>query len=183
MSINFRVKWLLYILNQNREKGLSIFPIIFIILIILAVSGIFTWSWFQSEINYQQEEARYELHHINESQQDYFSTNGSFATGTIVDKGEILGFKTQPTNYKYLISPIGKEGVNIFAIPLRRELKGYTGVVGFVRPNRLQAIICETKKAGDTPISGEVTITEVNCPRNSSLASAIRNLCLGNFWE
>lgn len=94
-----------------------------------------------------------------------------------------MGLETEPANYKYSISLIGKDGVNIFAIPLRRELKGYTGVVGFIRPNKLKAIICETKKAGDAPMSGEVTITEVECPRNSSSMGINKNLYLGKSWQ
>ena len=83
-----------------------------------------------------------------------------------------VGIRTQTANYKYSVSPIGKNGVSTFAIPLNKSLKGYTGVVGLFGTNPrdkiTQGVVCETKKAGDLPMLGEVTATEVKCPGNSN---------------
>lgn len=109
---------------------------------------------------------------INRSQQAYYTENGKFVTESTPEAWASLaiGIKTQTSNYKYSISPIGKNGVNAFAdaTQINKTLKSYTGVVGLVTPvpgadKTTQAIVCETEKAGDPPMPGIVTATEVKC--------------------
>jgi len=125
-----------------------------------------------------QPEAKQYVSSTNKAQQAYYTENDSFVTGSDAAAWGSLavGIKTQTANYKYSISPIGKNGVNVFgdASQISKALKNYTGVVGLVEdPNNhgnkiSQAIVCETKNAGDAPMPGEVTAREVKCPNNSN---------------
>ncbi|MBE9228130.1 protein kinase [Phormidium sp. LEGE 05292] len=118
----------------------------------------------------KQAEGKQYVSSINKAQQDYYTENGTFVTESTPEAWASLGvgIKTQTTNYKYSISPIGKNGVNAFAIPLNENVKGYLGVVGLFgtnpRDKTSHSIVCETKKAGDPPMPGIVTATEVKCP-------------------
>lgn len=176
MNIELRVKWLLYILNQNREKGFNIFLWILVILVLTILAGAIVWP---KRIKGGQAENPQYVRSISKAQQAYYVENGKFVTeNTPEGWGSLaVGIKTQTSNYKYSISPIGKHGVNTFAdaTQINKKLKNYTGVVGLVEdpsnPGEKipQAIVCETKIAGDIPMPGEVTATEVKCPRNSHL--------------
>jgi len=180
MNIELRVKWLLFILNQNREKGFNIYLEILIILALVMLGGAYVLSSFlPNAIIGKQAEGKQYVSSTNKAQQAYYTENGKFVTESTPKGWETLavGIKTQTSNYKYSISPIGKDGVNTFADArqINKKLKNYTGVVGLVLdPNNpgkktLQAIVCETYKDGDIPMLGEVTEKEVKCPRNSRL--------------
>lgn len=183
MNIELRVKWLLFILNQNREKGFNIYLEILVILALVMLGGAYVLSSFLSEdvrsTRGKQAEGKQYVSSINKAQQYYYTDDGKFVTENTPEGWASLaiGIKTQTSNYKYSISPIGKDGVNAFAdaTQINKKLKNYTGVVGLVLdPNNpgkkmSQAIVCETKEAGDIPMPGEVTEKEVKCPRNSHL--------------
>ena len=184
MNIELRVKWLLFILNQNREKGFNIYLEILVILALLMLGGAYVLlsSFPPQEVRStrgKQAEGRQYVSSINKAQQAYYTENAKFVTENTPEGWASLavGIKTQTSNYKYSISPIGKEGVNTFAdaTQINKKLKNYTGVVRLVEdPNNpgkkiSQAIVCETYKAGDIPMPGEVTEKEVKCPRNSRL--------------
>jgi len=113
---------------------------------------------------------------VNKAQQAYYTENGKFVTESTPEAWASLevGIRTQTFNYKYSISPIGKNGVNAFAdaTQINKALKSYTGVVGLVgtgadADKTTQAIVCETNNAGEAPMPGEVTATEVKCGSNS----------------
>ena len=186
MSIEIRVKWLLYVLNQNREKGFNFFQLILAMFILIVAAGYLILPEFvtsptsgvsRSANKGKQAEAKQYVSSINKAQQAYYTKNATFVTQSNAEGWGSLavGIKTQTINYKYSISPIGTDGVNAFAdaSKINKKLKNYTGVVGLVQDpeNRgkkiPQAIVCETYKAGDVPMPGEVTETEVKCPPNS----------------
>ncbi|MFB2934984.1 type IV pilin-like G/H family protein [Aerosakkonemataceae cyanobacterium BLCC-F154] len=188
MSIEMRVKWLLYVLNQNREKGFSFFPLILVMFILTIAAYFFilpelvtspTSGVSRGATRGRQAEGKQYVSSINKAQQAYYTENATFVTQSNAEGWGSLavGIKTQTTNYKYSISPIGTDGVNAFAdaSKINKKLKNYTGVVGLVQDpeNRgkkiSQAIVCETYKAGDVPMPGEVTETEVKCSPNSYL--------------
>lgn len=107
----------------------------------------------------------------------YYIENGTFvSTSDAAAWGSLaVGIKTQTANYKYSISAIGSEGANAFAdaSQISKALRNYTGVVGLVAPvagvaKTSQALICETKNAGEAPTAGSVGTTEVQCPGNAS---------------
>ncbi|OKH30088.1 hypothetical protein NIES2119_31585 [[Phormidium ambiguum] IAM M-71] len=186
MNIELRVKWLLFILNQNCEKGFNDFQLISTLILVVGFS-IFVLDFISGympsnprNINKgKQAEGKQYVSSINKAQQAYYTDNAKFVTENTPEGWASLavGIKTQTSNYKYSISPIGKEGVNTFAdaTQINKKLKNYTGVVRLVEdPNNpgkkiSQAIVCETYKAGDIPMPGEVTEKEVKCPRNSRL--------------
>jgi type IV pilus assembly protein PilA len=186
MSIEMRVKWLLYVFNQNREKGFNFFPVILVMFILTSAAYFFILPEFvtsptsgvsRSALRGRQFEGKHYVSSINKAQQAYYTENATFVRQSNAEGWGSLavGIKTQTSNYKYSISPIGTDGVNAFAdaSKINKTFKNYTGVVGLVRdPTNLrkkiqQAILCETYKAGDVPMPGEVTETEVKCPPNS----------------
>lgn len=180
MNIELRVKWLLFILNQNREKGFNTYLEILVILALVMLGGVYVLSSFVGKFNTgRHAEGEVYPSSTNKAQQYYYTDNGKFVTENTPEGWASLaiGIKTQTSNYKYSISPIGKDGVNVFAdaTQINKKLKNYTGVVGLVEdPNNpgkkiSQAIVCETKKVGDIPMPGEVTGKEVKCPLNSRL--------------
>ncbi|MCL1467277.1 type IV pilin-like G/H family protein [Argonema galeatum] len=178
MNIEFRVKWLLYILNKNKNRGFNIVTLIVVIFIlgILAAIALESPHLGQAQKGKQAEAKQY-VSTVNKGQQAYYTEFGKFVTTSDENAWNSLGFgiKTQTTNYKYSISPIGdgRNGVNVFAhnTPTNKGRKNYTGVVGLVSINTgdktMQSIVCETKIAGDVPMPGEVTATEVKCGSNS----------------
>jgi len=175
MNTEFRVKLLLYIQNKNNNRGFTFWELI-IILFVLGLLAAIVLPSFLNQRHSLQPEAKQYVSSINKAQMAYYTENGSFVTGSDAAAWGSLavGIKTQTTNYKYSISPIGKNGVNVLAdaSQITKALKSYTGVVGLVAPNAKaektsQAIVCETKNAGDAPMPGEVTATEVKCPSNS----------------
>ena len=173
MSTELRVKWLLYIWHQNREKGFNWIGLIVVMLILGLLAAIALPSFLSRGGKAKINEGAAYTSAINKAQQAYYTENGKFITQNTPEGWASLGvgIKTQTTNYKYLISPIGKSGVNAFAIPLNKNNKGYLGVVGLFgtnpRDKTSQAIVCETKNGGEEPIPGEVTATEVKCGSNS----------------
>jgi type IV pilus assembly protein PilA len=174
MNTELRVKWLLYILHQNREKGFNWIGLLIVMLILGILAAIALPSFLSQPNRNKQAEGKQYISSINKAQQAYYTEFGTFVTeNTPEGWGSLaVGIRTQTTNYKYSISAIGKSGVNAFAIPLNKNNKGYTGVVGLFgtnpRDKTTQAIVCETKNAGDAPMPGEVTTTEVKCGSNSN---------------
>ncbi|MFB2880291.1 type IV pilin-like G/H family protein [Floridanema aerugineum] len=173
MRTELRVKWLLYILHQNRDRGFTFWELIIILFILGLLVAIALPSFLPDTVKDKQAEPKQYVSSINKAQQAYYTENGTFVTENTPAGWASLavGIKTQTANYKYLISSIGEDGINAFAIPLNKNNKGYTGVVGLFgtnpRDNTTQAIVCETNKAGEEPIPGEVTATEVKCGSNS----------------
>lgn len=179
MNIELRVKWLLFILNQNREKGFNIYLEILVILalVMLGVAYVLP-SFLHNDIRGRQAEGKQYVSSINKAQQAYYEENGTFMTENSPAGWESLavGIKTQTSNYKYLILSSAQNEVSAIAVPLRKNIKGYTGVTGLVSPvdnakkiSRVtQAIVCETHNVGDVAILSEVTETEVKCLHNSS---------------
>jgi len=124
----------------------------------------------------KQAEGKQYVSSINKAQQAYYTENGTFVTQPTAEGWGSLavGIKTQTSNYKYSLSAIGDTGVNALAdaSQISKALKNYTGVVGLVAPNAnadktSQAVVCETKNAGEAPATGAVGGAEVNCPGNA----------------
>lgn len=179
MNIELRIKWLLFILNQNREKGFNIYLEILVILVLIILGGLYVLSGFlPDDISGRQAEGKQYVSSINKAQQAYYEENGTFMTENSPAGWERLavGIKTKTTNYKYLILSSGQNEVSAIAVPLRKNIKGYTGVTALLSPvdnakkisQVTQAIVCETHNVGDVAILTEVTKTEVKCLHNSS---------------
>lgn len=124
----------------------------------------------------KQAEGKQYVSSINKSQQAYYTENGTFITASTPNDWASLavGIKTQTSNYKYSMSPAGTDGVNAIAdaTQISKALKNYTGVVGLIAPvagadKTSQAVVCETKNAGDAPAAGTVAPVEVQCPGNA----------------
>jgi len=179
MSIELRVKWLLYILNKNQERGFDDIALIIVMFILGVLAVIFLpvlISSFMNQANKgKQAEAKQYVSSVNKAQMAYYTENNTFVTeNTPAGWGSLaVGIKTQTANYKYSLSPIGEYGVNVFAIPLHSDIKGYTGVVGLVAPvagadKTSQATVCEAKYAGEVPMPGIVDSSNgVQCPGNN----------------
>ena len=177
MNTELRVKWLLYVLNKNNNRGFTFWELIIILFILGLLAAIALPSFLSQPSHRHYPEAKQYTSAINKAQQAYYTENGQFITQNTPAAWASLGvgIKTQTSIYKYLLSPNGKNGVHAFAIPLGNHLKGYQGVVGLVQdPNNprkkiSQAIVCENNKNGEAPIPGEVTATEVKCGSNSTV--------------
>ncbi|MFB2935921.1 type IV pilin-like G/H family protein [Aerosakkonemataceae cyanobacterium BLCC-F154] len=167
-------------LQKNTEKLTTPFGFLFclqLVAILASVSSILVIPRFLSQAEKgKQAESKQYVSSMNKAQQAYYTEFGTFVTeNTPEGWGSLaVGIKTQTSNYKYSISPIGKNGVNAFAdaSQISKALKSYTGVVGLVAPvpgadKTTQAIVCETNNAGEAPMPGEVTATEVKCGSNS----------------
>ena len=128
MNTEFRIKWLLNTLRKNQEQGFNWIALIFVLFILgLLVAIVWPIFIFQSDKDKQAEAKKY-VSAINKSQAAYYTENGKFVTESTPEGWANLGvgIKTQTTNYKYVISSNGKDGVNAFAIPLNKNLKGYS---------------------------------------------------------
>ena len=178
MSTELRVKWLLYVLKKNQDQGFNVIALIVVLCILGLLVAIALPSFLTQPRSRRYPEAKQYVSATNKAQQAYYTENGKFVTESTPEAWASLGvgIKTQTANYKYSISPIGKNGVNAFAdaTQISKALKNYTGVVGLVQaPNNpkektSQAIVCETKNAGEVPMPGIVTATEVKCGSNSN---------------
>ncbi|XWK88148.1 MAG: type IV pilin-like G/H family protein [Phormidium sp.] len=164
--------------QKNTKKLTTPFDfLVFLQLVaILALIGCMYYSFtgftsFLSQLGKgKQAEGKQYISSINKAQQAYYTENGTFVTENTPEGWASLGvgFRTQTANYKYSISPNGKNGVNALADATDKALKSYTGVVGLFgtgadADKTTQAIVCKTEKAGDPPMPGIVTATEVKC--------------------
>ncbi|MCL1470524.1 type IV pilin-like G/H family protein [Argonema antarcticum] len=179
MNTTFKTKFLLHI-NQKKqetgEQGFTLIELLVVIIIIGILAAIALPSFLNQANKGKQAEGKQYVSSINKSQQAYYTENGTFITASNPNDWASLavGIKTQTSNYKYTLSGIGTDGANALAdaTTISKALKNYTGVVGLIAPvagadKTSQAVVCETKNAGDAPAAGTVAATEVQCPGNA----------------
>ena len=177
MNIEMRLKYLLYICQKERDRGFTIIDVV----VAIAILGLLTLATLPHQIsqaqNNKEAEGRLYVSSINKAQQAFYAEFGKFVTENSHQAWGSLGvgIRKQTFHYKYSISPIGKIGVNAFAnaTQIDKKLRNYTGVVGIITPvpsddQTTQGIVCQTKYAGDIPISGAVALSEVVCPGNAN---------------
>ncbi|MFB2935478.1 type IV pilin-like G/H family protein [Aerosakkonemataceae cyanobacterium BLCC-F154] len=180
MNTTYKTKFLFH-LNQKKqsgkEEGFTLIELLVVVIIIGILAAIGLPSFLNQANKAKQAEGRQYVTAINRAQQMYYIENGTFvSTSDAAAWGSLaIGIRTQTANYKYSISAIGIEGASAFAdaSQMSKALKNYTGVVGLVAPvagapTTTQALICETKNAGETPTAGTVGATELQCPGNAS---------------
>lgn len=179
MNATFKTKFLLHLnqkKNASNEQGFTLIELLVVIIIIGILAAIALPSFLNQANKGKQAEGKQYVSSINKAQQAYYTENGTFVTQPTAEGWGYLavGIKTQTSNYKYSLSAIGDTGVNALAdaSAISKALKNYTGVVGLVAPSAnadktSQAVVCETKNAGEAPTAGAVAGAEVNCPGNA----------------
>jgi len=179
MNTTFKTKFLLHI-NQKKqetgEQGFTLIELLVVIIIIGILAAIALPSFLNQANKGKQAEGKQYVSSINKSQQAYYTENGTFVITSDPNAWASLavGIRTQTSNYKYTLTGIGTDGANALAdaSAISKALKNYTGVVGLIAAvagadKTSQAVVCETKNAGDPPAAGTVSATEVVCPGNA----------------
>ncbi|OKH40456.1 hypothetical protein NIES2119_02215 [[Phormidium ambiguum] IAM M-71] len=180
MNATFKTKFLLHLnqkKNASNEYGFTLIELLVVIIIIGILAAIALPSFLNQANKGKQAEGKQYVSSINKAQQAYYTETGTFVTTSDANAWASLavGIKTQTSNYKYSLSAIGDSGVNALAdaTQISKALKNYTGVVGLIAPvagadKTSQAVVCETKNAGEAPAAGTVNATEVVCPGNAN---------------
>ena len=137
--------------------------------ITIAISALFLLGFSgDRSLEERQLEAQEYMASITKNQQAYYIESGSFAD-RIDELG--LGIPTETENYSYRIQRNEKERVVIIAIPKRRDLKSYTGVVflTFFQGNFItNSIVCESDRPSSIPPLIEWVEEGVKCAFGSS---------------
>ncbi|MCL1467276.1 type IV pilin-like G/H family protein [Argonema galeatum] len=172
MSIELRVKWLLYILNKNGNRGYSYIIELLVFMFIIGILAAIALPSFVNEAGKgKQSEPKQYVSSVNKAQQAWYTEKNGFVTGTAEAAFASLGvgIRTQTTNYTYSISGNTRNLVHVLAIPRSSAIKGYAGTVGLVGSGvdkTSQSVVCETTIAGKTPTGGTVNGNDVVCGSN-----------------
>ncbi|BAU13364.1 general secretion pathway protein H [Leptolyngbya sp. NIES-3755] len=131
MKSELKAKFLNHLVSKKREGGFTLIELLVVIIIIGILSAIALPSFLNQSNKAKQSESKQYVGSVNRAQQEYYSTNGTFAT----ELAQLAGVVAKTTtNYTYTAkAPTGATGpltaVNNFGIPNVATLKAYVGGV------------------------------------------------------
>ncbi len=164
MKLEFKAKYLQYLLKKNEKQGFSWIDLLVIVIIFGILAAIALYSLLSQTVVRSGPEAKQNLGALNRAQQAYFLENHKFSDSI----SELaVGMKTETLNYRYRIISPPKNGLfqklhgtvfppslNDAAIMIAQSKnpknKSYVGVVstipGDVSTSEPRGFLCETEK-------------------------------------